>query len=508
MVPLLHMRGITKRYPGVLALDNVDFDLRAGEVHCLVGENGAGKSTLMKILSGAEGRDSGEILIDGLPAPITSPMEAQRLGIGIIYQDFKLVPSLSVAENILLGHEPRIGRTPFVDRKMMKRVSAGVLAQLGEPIDVQQLVESLSMAHRQIVEVARVISRKARIVAMDEPSAPLTEKELTKLFDVIRILKREGVGVIYISHRLEEIFEIGDRVTVLRDGRVIHSCPISEADKRSLIRWMVGRESESEFPKLALQPGEEVFRVEKLSRRPAVQEVSFSVRRKEIFGLAGLVGAGRSELARLIFGADKRDGGRIFLEGREISPRSPREAIDLGIGLLTEDRNRYGLIMQMNVKENITLANLRSLVRGLFIDRKSEKQISTRFVDQLRIKTPSLLQRVEFLSGGNRQKVVLARWLFTQSKLLIFDEPTAGIDVGVKYEIYNIINELAAQGIGIIVISSQLPELLGICDRIGVMCEGRLVGILHREEATREKIMLLATGGLQEEMAASGERRQ
>lgn len=506
MPHLLEMRGITKHYPGVLALDGVNFDLQAGEVHCLVGENGAGKSTLMKILSGAERRDVGDILLDGKPVSINSPAEAQHLGVGIIYQDFKLVPALSVAENILLGHEPRMGRSPFIDRREMRRVSAAVLVQLGEAIDVETPVEALSVAHRQIVEIAKVISRKARIIAMDEPSAPLTEKELEKLFEVIHVLKKEEVGVIYISHRLEEIFEIGDRVTVLRDGEVINTCSIREADKRSLIRWMVGREIESEFPKVQLQRGPEILRVEGLTRGSAVRGVNLSLYGGEILGLAGLVGAGRSELARLIFGADRPESGRIYLNGKEIFPRSPRQAIDLGIGLLTEDRNRYGLIAQMSVKENISLSNLRFLLRGIFIDRKREKDVASKYVDQLSIKTPSIAQQVEYLSGGNRQKVVLARWLFTKCKLLIFDEPTAGIDVGVKYEIYNIINELASQGMGVIVISSQLPELLGICDRIGVMWEGRVVGILSRQEANQEKIMTLATGGPLQERSRPQER--
>jgi ribose transport system ATP-binding protein len=498
----LEMRGVTKRYPGVLALDSVSFDLRSGEVHCLVGENGAGKSTLMKILSGAEPRDSGEIKIDGEFASISSPADAQSLGISIIYQDFKLVPELSVAENILLGHEPCRGKTPFVDRKRMRELSQEVLTELGEPIDVDLPVSSLSVARRQIVEIARVISRKARIVAMDEPSAPLTENELKRLFDVIRVLKGEGVGIIYISHRLEEIFEIGDRVTVLRDGKVTNTCAIDEADTRSLIRWMVGRELESEFPKVELTRGEEVLRVENLSRGNSVQKVTFTLHKGEILGLAGLVGAGRSELARLIFGVEKKDTGRMFLAGEEVSPQSPRKAIQLGIGLLTEDRNRYGLIMQMSVKENVSLSNLSALLRGLFINQRMEREAASQFVERLSIRTPSINQQVEFLSGGNRQKVVLARWLFTRCKLLIFDEPTAGIDVGVKYEIYNIINQLASDGIGVMVISSQLPELLGICSRIGVMCEGRLVGILSQREATQERVMTLATGGTLEEAVA------
>jgi ribose transport system ATP-binding protein len=487
------MRNIRKQYPGVLALDDVSFDVLPGEVHCLVGENGAGKSTLMKILSGALLKDSGVLLIDGLQAELHSPIDAQRLGISIIYQDFKLAPELSVAENIFLGSEPTIGRLPFIDFRTMHERARTALAQLGEEIDTHASISSLSVAQRQMVEIAKALSRQVRIIAMDEPSAALTDRELQNLFSIIRRLKQENVGVIYISHRLEEIFQIGDRVTVLRDGKVITTCDIKDADRRSLIRWMVGRELENEYPKIELQRGKEILRVENLSAG-ILQDIHFTLHQGEIFGLAGLVGAGRSELAQVIFGANAKDGGKIFLDGREINPRSPREAINLGIGLLTEDRNRYGLLMQMGIRENISLANLRALCAGPFINKKKETGSAQKYVDELRIKTPDLEQRVENLSGGNRQKVVLARWLFTRSKVLIFDEPTAGVDVGVKYEIYNLINQLAKDGIGVLVISSDLPELLGICDRIAVMCEGRFAGIVPREQATQEKIMMLATG--------------
>jgi len=492
---LLQMQNICKQYPGVLALSDVSFDLRAGEVHCLVGENGAGKSTLMKVLSGAIKKDGGTILIDGKEVEFHSPADSQRAGIGMIYQEFKLVPELTVAENILLGNEPTKGKTPFVDFKRMNEIARASLAQLGEEISTTAVVSSLSIAQRQIVEIAKVISKKVRILAMDEPSAALTENELRNLFAVIRKLKLEGVGIIYISHRLEEIFEIGDRLTVLRDGKFIHSCNVAESDRRSLVRWMVGRELEQEYPKVALQRGEEILRVENINS-VLLENVNLTVHKGEILGLAGLVGAGRSELARIIFGADQKKNGSIYLERKEIHPHSPREAIDLGIGLLTEDRNKYGLIMQMNVRENISLSNLTDVVKGLFINRSKENSVADKFTNDLRIKTPSIEQEVENLSGGNRQKVVLARWLFTQSKLLIFDEPTVGIDVGVKYEIYNLINKLAKDGIGVIVISSDLPELLGISDRVAVMFEGKLTGILSREEATQEKVMTLATGGV------------
>ncbi|MEW6511425.1 MAG: sugar ABC transporter ATP-binding protein [Bacteroidota bacterium] len=492
MPSLLQMQGITKRYPGVLALDGVDFSLSAGEVNCLVGENGAGKSTLMKVLSGATPMDAGTITVGGEEAHLSSPGDAQRLGIGVIYQDFKLVPYLSVAENILLGSEPVVGRTPIIDRRRMHLAAAEALQMLEEELPTDALIDTLSVAQRQVVEIAKALSRNVRILAMDEPTAPLTERETENLFGVIRTLKERGVGIIFISHRLEEIFEVGDRVTVLRDGKLVHTGSVSEIDRRGLIRHMVGRELENEFPRGEFQPGEEILRIEHLSSAK-VSDVSLALHRGEVLGLAGLVGAGRTELARLLFGADRRTGGRIVLEGKEIAPASPHEAIEAGIGLLTEDRNKYGLIMQMSVRENISLASLSALLRGPFIDRAREEAVAKRFTDDLRIKLPHVGVNVETLSGGNRQKVVLARWLNTKAKVLVFDEPTAGIDVGVKYEIYTLINRLVADGIGVIVISSDLPELLGICTRIAVMCEGRLTATLDARDATQEAIMTFAT---------------
>ncbi len=492
--PLLQMRGIRKEYPGVLALDDVSFELLPGEVHCVVGENGAGKSTLMKILSGALKKDAGLILIDGNEIDIASPADSQRHGIGMIYQEFKLVPELSIAENILLGNEPVKGSGPFIDFRAMHETAAKLLAQLGEECDVAECVRNISVAKQQIVEIAKALSRKVRILALDEPSAALTGHELKNLFNVLRSLKSEGVGVVYISHRLEEIFEIGDRITVLRDGQNVHTCPVKNADRRSLVRWMVGRELENEYPKMALQKGDEILAIEHLYGG-MLDDVNLTLHKGEILGLAGLVGAGRTELAQIVFGADQKRRGSIRLEGKEIAPRSPREAIDIGIGLLTEDRNKFGLIMQMNVRENITLSNLREVVKWPFVSRASESKAATGFTESLRIKTPGIEQEVAHLSGGNRQKVVLARWLFTKSRLLMFDEPTVGIDVGVKFEIYNLMLTLASKGIGVLVISSDLPELLGLSDRIAVMHRGRITGILSRAEATQEKIMQLATGG-------------
>jgi len=376
----------------------------------------------------------------------------------------------------------------------MHEIARKILARLGEQLDVTAAVSTISVAKQQVVEIAKALSRKIRILALDEPSAALTDHELKNLFDVIRTLKSEGVGIIYISHRLEEIFEIGDRVTVLRDGKHIQTCPIGDADRRGLVRWMVGRELEKEFPVKELQRGGEVFTIEHLNAG-MLRDINLTLHKGEILGLAGLVGAGRTELARVVFGADPKESGTIRLERKEINPHSPREAIDLGIGLLTEDRNKYGLIMKMNVRENITLSNLREVVRGFFVRRAPEVDAATKFMESLRIKTTSIEREVENLSGGNRQKVVLARWLFTNSRLLLFDEPTVGIDVGVKFEIYTLMLNLAARGIGVLVISSDLPELLGLADRIAVMCEGRIAGVLARDEATQEKIMHLATGG-------------
>jgi ribose transport system ATP-binding protein len=491
MTPLLAVTGVSKRYPGVLALDAVDFELQAGEIHCIVGENGAGKSTLVKILAGAIAFEAGSIAIDGTPAAIRRPADARACGIGVIHQDFKLVPELSAAENIFLGREPTTRPFGMVDFAAMRRETHAILRELGTLIDPAIPVRTLSVAHQQIVEIAKALSANVRVLILDEPSASLTDRELKNLFDVLHRLKSRGVGIVYISHRLDEIFDIGDRVTVLRDGRSIQTATINDVDRRTLIQWMVGRELASEFPKVSLDRGREILRLERVSGG-MVSDVSLSVYEREVLGIAGLVGAGRSELARIIFGADPLERGTMYLHGVSYTPRHPREAIDAGIGLLTEDRNRYGLVTQRSVRENISLANLRALARGLFLDEQRERAVARQFVDELRIKTPSIEQPVEYLSGGTRQKVVLARWLYTKSRVLIFDEPTAGIDIGVKYEIYNLIDSLAASGLAVVVISSDLPELLGICDWIAVMCGGRLTGILNRADAMQESILALA----------------
>jgi len=491
---VLEMKNVTKRFPGVLALDNVQLDLRFGEVHCLVGENGAGKSTLMKILAGAQPTDSGTIHIAGEPVHIASPHHAQQLGISMIYQEFNLSPYLSVAENIFLGREPRLGRSPFIHWSKMYNDAREILNRIRVDIDVRKPVNELSVAQQQMVEIGKAISFNSKIIVMDEPSATLTEHELKALFDLIRNLKQQGIGLIYISHRLEEIFEIGDRVTVMRDGQYIATTNVCDLDRDQVIHMMVGRELKDEFPKEVFEPTNEVLRVDKLSRKGVFRDISLRLRAGEIVGLTGLVGAGRTEVARAIFGADAIDGGEITLNGKSVLIRSPQEAIRYGIGLLTEDRKGQGLVLGMTVRENTTLANLKSLVKVLFVDRRRERAITTQYVKELQIKTPSIEQVVQNLSGGNQQKVVLAKWLFTQSRVLIFDEPTRGIDVGAKVEIYKLMNDLARKGVGILVISSELPEVLGMCDRILVMHEGTITGELLRGEATQEAVMRLATG--------------
>jgi ribose transport system ATP-binding protein len=459
-----------------------------------VGENGAGKSTLMKILAGALSMDAGTIRVDGKEVHLQSPHHAQQLGVSMIYQEFNLIPHLSVAENILLGREPRMGRTPFIDWKRVHCEAEELLRRIGVTLDWRKPVHECSVAEQQMVEIAKALSFDSRIIVMDEPSATLTDHELEALFDLIHGLKADGIGIIYISHRLDEISHIGDRVTVMRDGRHVGVNATGEVSRDEIVRMMVGRELKEEFPKEVFERGEERLRVEGLTRRGAFRDVSFSLHHGEIVGLTGLVGAGRTEVARAIFGADTAGEGRVFLDGEAVTVKSPRAAIARGIGLLTEDRKSQGLVLGMSVRENATLANLKKLMRGPFVDLPREREVVTGLVSSLDIRTPSVEQAAQNLSGGNQQKVVLAKWLFTQSKVLIFDEPTRGIDVGAKVEIYRLMNDLVRDGVSILMISSELPEVLGMCDRVLVMHEGELAGELARDEATQEKIMHLATG--------------
>jgi len=491
---VLEMQGIVKRYPGVLAVNGGRLELRPNEVHCLVGENGAGKSTMMKILAGAISMDEGSIAISGEPVAIQSPHHAQQLGVSMIYQEFNLCAHMSVAENVFLGREPRIPRTPLVDWRRLYRETQAIFDRMGVQIDVRKPVSACSVAQQQMVEIAKALSVNARIIVMDEPSATLTDHELEALFALIRDLRAEGIGIIYISHRLDEIFALGDRVTVMRDGEYVITQPVSEVTREDLIRHMVGRELTSEYPKEEFARGPERLRVEGLTRKGAFRDVSFSLHEGEIVGLTGLVGAGRTEVARAIFGADRIDGGQILLEGAPVLVRSPQDAIRQGIGLLTEDRKSQGLILPMSVRENTTLANLQEVVRGIFVSRSRERAVTDSYIRELQIRTPSTEQTAQNLSGGNQQKVVLAKWLFTQSRVLIFDEPTRGVDVGAKVEIYRLMNDLVRKGVAVLMISSELPEVLGMCDRILVMHEGRIAGELSRAEATQEGVMRLATG--------------
>jgi len=489
------MQGISKRYPGVVALDNVSFEVLPGEVHALCGENGAGKSTLMKILAGAVARDTGDIRLNGEPLSLHTPQDAMGRGINIIYQEFNLVPHLSAAENIYLGREPAAAVPGFINFKKLYGDAQTVMDSLGVPVDVRTEVSRLSVAQQQMVEIAKATSRNSVIIAMDEPSATLTDHELQNLFTLIRKLKTQGVGIIYISHRMEEIFDICDRVTVMRDGQYVATKRIEDTSRDEVIKMMVGRELKESIPKRPAPLGEPLLEVRGLTRRGVFEDITFTVRRGEVVGLGGLVGAGRTEVARAIFGADAIDAGEIRFNGKPVHPRSPREAIGLGIGLVPEDRKSLGLILNMVVRENTTLANLDLLTMLGFVNQKKEREVAEKYTKDLRVRTPSIEQEVRNLSGGNQQKVVLAKWLFTDSQLLIFDEPTRGIDVGSKVEIYELMNELAAQGKGILMITSELPELLGMSDRVLVMHEGRLAGELPRAEATQEKVMHLATGG-------------
>jgi len=498
----LEMRGIRKSFPGVRVLDDVSLAVRPGEVHALMGENGAGKSTLMKILAGALRADAGEVLLEGRPVEIGSPQQAMGLGVGLIYQELNLAPHLSVAENIFLGREPR--RLPgFVDGTKMRREAQALMRGLGVGLDVRTLVGTLSVAQRQMVEIAKAAGRRVRILAMDEPSATLTAHELENLWRLIRRLKSQGVAIIYISHRMDEVYGICDAVTVLRDGHVVGSGPISAEEgaaggsisRDEVLRLMVGRSLDETYPKEHAPMGETVLEVQGLSRRGVLEDIGFSVRAGEVVALAGLVGSGRTEIARCLFGADKITGGAMRLGGRPYAPRSPRDAVDAGVGFVSEDRKEQGVILGLTVRENVSLASLRALSRLGFVPKGTEAARARESVTRLRVRTPSVEQRVGSLSGGNQQKVVLAKWLQTPLRLLILDEPTRGIDVGAKREIYGIMNELAAQGVAILMISSELPEVLGMADRIVVVRDGRVAGALDRAEATQEKVGALALAG-------------
>ena len=495
-LPAIAVRGISKRFPGVRALDHVDFDVRRGEVHVLLGENGAGKSTLMKILSGVYERDEGQIFIDGREVEPRNPRHAQALGISIIYQTFSQAPDLDIAENLFLGREPL---TPWgtINGRRMRAMSREALARVGLDVAPQTLVKKLSVAQRQMVEIAKALSLNARIVIMDEPTSALTDRETRRLFEIIRTLKAEGRAVIYISHRLEEVAEIGDRVTVLRDGRTIATREVGQVELSQLISMMVGRDLVLASAPETSGPGREVLRVEHLSRAGVLHDISFGLHQGEILALAGLVGAGRTELARAIFGADRIDAGQIWVHGAPARIRRPADAVGLGIGFVTDDRLVSGLLMTMSIQANTTLPSLRQFdaLGGLFFSLARERAASRHFVRELNVQPPALDRKVRYLSGGNQQKVVLAKWLMARSSILFLDEPTQGIDVGAKEDVHRLMVEFTREREGaVLLISSDLPEVLRMSDRILVMHEGRIAGELARHEATEERVMQLAVG--------------
>ncbi len=485
--PLLEMRAVSKRFAGVQALTDVHVRIERGEIHALVGENGAGKSTLIKILSGLYARDAGSIFLEGREVSFRDPLESQQAGIVVIYQDFDLAPNLTVEENLLLGREP--ARFSFLRRRRLSELAAEYLRTVDLHLDTRTPVARLSVAQRQRVAIARALSARARLLVMDEPTSALAADEIERLLALIRRLKQGGTSVIYISHKLNEVFAVADAITVLRDGKYIATKKTAQTSHHEIVSLMVGRQLQDFFVRPARAGGEVVLAVERLQRKGVFSEVSFTLRRGEILGMYGLKGAGRSELARVLFGLDRRDGGKIHFAGARVEFRSAHDAIEHGLALIPEDRKTQSIFPNMDVKENASLASLGDLSRWSFLDRKGEQRLVGEYIHRLRIRTAGLTQPILGLSGGNQQKVILARWLAVQPCILILDEPTAGIDVGAKAEIYRLMAELAAQGLGLILISSELPEVLAVSDRILVMHGGRIVAELPAEEASEERIM-------------------
>ncbi|MFN8379073.1 MAG: sugar ABC transporter ATP-binding protein [Anaerolineae bacterium] len=488
MEPMLQLEGISKSFPGVRALSDVHFEMRAGEVHALLGENGAGKSTLIKIISGVYQPDSGVIRVGGKERRFDNPREAQSAGIATIYQELSLYPELTVAENIFMGHAPK-GRMRALNWGEMRRRAQEILDSLNiHDMDVGRKVGTMSVGNRQRVEIAKALSLDARILIMDEPTAALTEADVERLFDIVRLLRERGVGIIYISHRLQEVFELTDRVTVLRDGQYVGTKEVKDVSEDDLITMMVGRTIDDMFPKLEAEIGEPVLEVRDLFRQPNTRGVSLQLRKGEILGLAGLVGSGRSELAQTIFGFTPADSGEIKVRGKTVAIRHPGDAMNLGIAYVPEDRGSQGLVRPMRVRENVSMAVLKELSRVSFIQRGAERNLALKTVEQLRVRTAGIEQIVGRLSGGNQQKIVVGKWLAAKPSILIMDEPTRGIDVGAKAEIHRLMSELAQQGMAVLMISSELPEVLGMSDRILVMREGKIAAEFSREEATQEKI--------------------
>ena len=488
---ILELKHISKQYTGVKALDDVSISFRRGEVHALMGENGAGKSTLIKTLSGAIQPNDGEIVFEGTTYTHMEPHQAMELGIHVIYQEFNMMPELSVAENIFMGQQ--LGGGVLFNKSITEERAQKILDGMHVKINAKETVKNLSVANMQLVENAKALTRDVKVLVMDEPTAPLTDAEVETLFEIVQMLKSKGVTIIYISHRIAEVFQISDRVSVLRDGKFIKTVMTNEVDRDELIRLMVGREVSDTYPKRDFAPGEVVLELRDVCGN-GVENVSFAVRSGEIFGLSGLVGAGRTETMRMIFGADPIDSGEVLLNGQPVHPKHPAEAVKLGIGLIPEDRKQQGLLLDLPIFTNISMATMRDISHFTVVNSRAEKENVNRLVEAVTIKTPSIAQLVRNLSGGNQQKVVLAKWLAANCKVLIFDEPTRGIDVGARHEIYKLMNELCRQGIAIVMISSDMEEILGMSDRIMVLCEGHQAGVLEREAFSQETILSLASG--------------
>lgn len=487
---ILTLKNITKEFPGVKALDDVTINIERGTIHGLVGENGAGKSTLIKVLAGIYQPNKGEIILDGKPCRFNSPIEARRAGISVVHQEIKLAEPLSVAENMFLGNVQL--KNGLVDWKGMRRRAREIVEDLGMDIDINAQVSSLTVAKKQIVEIMHAINNNSRILIMDEPSAVLTDRELEVMFRIVKQLRDKGITIIYISHRLDEIFGLCSNVSVLRDGCHIDTIPVASVDRQGLINMMVGREMGQEYPKEVGNVGGTILEVKNLSRG-ILRDISFEVKSGEVFGISGLVGAGRTELARAILGIDKPESGEVYVRGKKVHYRTFADAIRDGLGLIPEDRKLQGLVQIMSVKRNTTLVNMKRVLHAGVISSSLEEKLSKEYANKLHVVTPSMETEVQYLSGGNQQKVVIAKWLFQNSEILFLDEPTRGIDVGAKAEIYRLINRMAKEGKTIIMISSEMPELLGMCDRIMVMHEGHKMGELNAAEATQAKIMALCS---------------
>ena len=488
---ILELKNITKKYPGVIALNDVSIEFVKGEAHALVGENGAGKSTLIKSCTGAVKPNSGSVVIDGEAFTSLTPQISEAHGIGVIYQEFNLVGELSVAENIFLGRAIRKGL--IINKKAMAREAAAIFEQFNIDIDPYALVSSLTVGYQQLVEIAKALSQKARVLIMDEPSAPLTSAEAERLYQVVEKLKAKGVTVIYISHRMEEIFRLTERITVLRDGQKIATVKTSETNMDDLVKLMVGRELKETYPERKACISDEIMLdVQNLSGN-GVSDISFQIKKGEVLGFAGLIGAGRTETAELLFGAAKRTAGTVQLNGKVVTPKSPRDAIDSGIALVPEDRKGKGALMDMTIRSNTSMAILERISSFFVIDKKEEARLANQYRESIRIKTPSIEQKIKNLSGGNQQKVIIARWLASEPELVIFDEPTRGIDVGAKSEIYALVNSLVEDGKSVLMISSEMEEVMGMSDRIVVLCDGKISGSLDRKDFNQETIMNFAS---------------